>query len=756
MKKITLYIAFAFIAMASCTVETEIEKPLVPEIPAIAEGEQVTIHLDLGGDTKTVMQSGGKVYWSPGDQVIVEAFGNGTSYTGPFRFTSTNTEPSASADFVGTLPTSNGSYVWYHIAYPASPEGTPSYAQTRILAGNAAAYYLPSEQRALPGTFAPELDCMAGYSMQSQLDNTLMYHVAGGIKFSVNEPGITKITLKAHGGEPITGTIYSGYTSTLTTPYDYNSAVFSITLPKDESFKGFWYSFESQKWVGPETIYFTGDSEIVLTPESGTFVPGEDYYFVMRPTTMETGFSLFIEKGNDWGTRIDINKSVQIRRAEFRTLQECDKDFDWDNTVLTFSKDQFYLGPYSGGFSTKVVCPGPYTIDQIGCDWLQEVDATDWDQPIYPGWAYMITSPEEPGGDARFDGCNHVFALKANYGPERSTTVTFRHKGQAYPITVTQGAGDWLPNIKRTHFGCVFHTMDENMWDWKTDKALSGYLYNKHGDINHADGARLEYVQGAYGNTGSEFPAFVAGQYLWAQNLAIGDNPQFGTLAGDVNLNNYVYDYTNDVEPELYSDSFVPIMEKAMDEIDEYYIPTTTIAVTANECKEDTREIDVTVEVFAAKAGTYRLTGLIVERQVTYIPGGLLFAVSPSNHIIGYVTDYRGEEITFESDNSTKTVTLHAEVVPECTVPSDWHAPMVAAGYGRWSYLWMVFFTAEQFGTQVQFRMKPDGPNDYYVDNCLYVKFNTTYDHDGGSHEQASVDPGFDPNYPGWSNEDQW
>ena len=730
MKKIN--ILFALIAMASCTVEP-IEEPVIPELSV--NGEEFIVHADLGGGTRTEIQPDGKVYWSPGEQIIVH------NMYDKAVFTATNTEPAPSADFKGILPEAiQSSTKYYWVYYPVSDdnEGPENWTyRTSGLSGFVGHIgYLPDEQVGKADGLGPKQDMGAAYVHYLKLKDVHFNHLIGGLRFSVKEPGITKITIKSHGGEGIAGAI-NPFTGTAVDSQEINGELVGI--------------YE----ITP-AITETGYSQIVLTPEEGTFVPGANYFIAMRPVTLETGFSLYVEKGDDWGTRLDINKRVEIRVSEFRTLQECDKDFDWDNTVLTFSKDQFYLGPYSGGFSTKVVCPGPYTIDQIGCDWLQEVDATDWDQPIYPGWAYMITSPEEPGGDARFDGCNHVFALKANYGPERSTTVTFRHKGQAYPITVTQGAGDWLPNIKRTHFGCVFHTMDENMWDWKTDKALSGYLYNKHGDINHADGARLEYVQGAYGNTGSEFPAFVAGQYLWAQNLAIGDNPQFGTLAGDVNLNNYVYDYTNDVEPELYSDSFVPIMEKAMDEIDEYYIPTTTIAVTANECKEDTREIDVTVEVFAAKAGTYRLTGLIVERQVTYIPGGLLFAVSPSNHIIGYVTDYRGEEITFESDNSTKTVTLHAEVVPECTVPSDWHAPMVAAGYGRWSYLWMVFFTAEQFGTQVQFRMKPDGPNDYYVDNCLYVKFNTTYDHDGGSHEQASVDPGFDPNYPGWSNEDQW
>lgn len=743
MRKYSLFALFAFIATASCTVEPVEE--IVPVMPGnTIEGKEFIIHAGFAGDTRTAIQQDGKVLWLPGETIGVVGEHEET-------FTSTNTEPATSADFTGTLPAALSDY--YYMYYPVSPDEA---FNKNVMFGGQFVAFIPEEQVGKAGSFGYNQDIGVACEHVSALKNVHFTHITGGLRFSVKEAGITRITLKAHGGEPIVGCIgakmvYAGR--------EYANGELIYEFPLDTRNEVYYGQYSERYYIQQ------GGSEVAITPEEGTFVPGENYFIAMRPITMETGFSLYVEKGDDWGTRLDINKRVEIRVSEFRTLQECDKDFDWDNTVLSLSKDQFFLGPYSGGFCTKVVCPGPYTIDPISCDWLQEVDPDDWDQPIYLHWANMIASPEKPGGDNRFDGRNHVFALKANYGPERSTTVTFRHKGQAYPVTVTQGAGDWLPNIKRTHFGCVFHTMDEHQWDWNTDKAFTGYLYHKNGGAytTHIDGGRLEYVQGAYGSTGSEFPAFVAGQYLYVNNPAIGHNRRMGVLAGDVNLNLYVYDASNayygnqeDFDPEMYSEIYADAMETAMNEIDEYYIPTTTLAVTANECNEDTREIDVTVEVFAAKAGTYRLTGLIVEKQISYYPGGLLYAASPANAIIGYVTDYRGEEITFESDNSTKSVTLHAEVTPQSTIPSDWHAGVVAAGYGVWSSLWMVFFTAEQFGTQVQFRMEPDGPNDYYVDNCLYVKFNTTYDHDGGSHEQASVDSGLGGDIDFFNGEEQW
>lgn len=741
MKKYSLFVLFALIAAASCTVEPVEE--FVPAMPGnTIEGKEFIIHAGFAGNTRTAIQQDGKVLWLPGETIGVVGEHEET-------FTSTNTEPAASADFTGTLPAALSDY--YYMYYPVSPADA---LNPNVMYGGQFVAFIPSEQVGKAGTFGYNQDIGVACEHVSALKNVHFTHITGGLRFSVKEAGITKITLKAHGGEPIVGCIgataeYAGR--------EYANGELIYEFPLDTRTEVYYGQYSERYYIQQ------GGSEVAITPEEGSFVPGENYFIAMRPITMETGFSLYVEKGDDWGTKLDINKRVEIRVSEFRTLQECDKDFDWDNTVLSLSKDQFFLGPYSGGFCTKVVCPGPYTIDPISCDWLQEVDATDWDQPIYPGWAYMITSPENPGGDNRFDGRNHVFALKANYGPERSTTVTFRHKGQAYPVTVTQSAGDWLPNIKRTHFGCVFHTMDENMWNWNTENAFTGYMYNKHGNNHHADGGRLEWAQGAYGASGSEFPPFVAGQYLYFNNPAIGHNRQFGVLAGDVNLNLYVYDTSNayygnqeDYEPAMYSELYVDALEWAMNEIDEYYIPTTTLAVTANECNEDTREIDVTVEVYAAKAGTYRLTGMIVERTISYIPGGILAAADPQNAIVGWVTSYQGEEITFESDNSTKTVTFHTEAPPECNFLENWSAGMVEASFGHWSDLWMVFFTAEQFGTQVQFRMEPDGPNDYYVDNCLYVKFNTTYDHDGGSHEQASVDSGLGGDIDFFNGEEQW
>ena len=706
MKKNIIYALFALIALASCTF-VQVEEPVVD--PALeetaAEGEEFIIHAGFGIDTRTAIQQDGKVFWLPGETIGVVGEQEVT-------FTSTNTEPAASADFTGALPAALSDY--YYMYYPVSPEGA---LYENVMYGGQFVAFIPEEQVGRAGTFGDNQDIGVACEHVSALKNVHFSHITGGLRFSVKEAGITRITLKAHGGEPIVGCI--GAKIVWSERY-YDNEELIYVFPLDTETEVYYGKNQERYYIQQ------GGSEVAITPEEGTFVPYEDYYITMRPTTMQTGFSLYVEKGDDWGTRLDINKAVEIRVSEFRTLQECDKDFDWDNTVLTFDKDEYNLGPYSGGFCTKVVCPGPYTVDPIDADWIFEVTQEQLERNIGYNFVNTLTNYEFIEGDARFDGRNHVFALKANYGPERSTTINFRHKGKAYPITVTQSAGDWLPKIKRTHFGCVFRTMDDNMWNWNTDNAFTGYLMNKYEQYNHADGSRLEWVQGAYGFNG--FEVFLAGSDLYFQNPAIGRNYQFGMIGGRVNLNHYVYDVNNDEEPAMYSEKFVTAMDWAMDDMDAYYIPTTTIAVKENTCVEEDRTIDVTVEVYAAKAGTYRLTGLIVEEQTGYVPGGLLFSAHPNNAIVGYVTDCKGEEITFESDNSTKTVKLSVVAPPNFKGVENWSAGMINGNYGDWDELWMVFFTAEQFGTQVPYRMDPNQPSDYYIDNCLYVKFNTTYD----------------------------
>ena len=76
----------------------------VKEIDNVSQGQEglheVVFHAGWDGETKTVLQEDGSVYWSPGDEISLfdEAVGHGH-----YKLTATNTEPAASTDFVGKI-----------------------------------------------------------------------------------------------------------------------------------------------------------------------------------------------------------------------------------------------------------------------------------------------------------------------------------------------------------------------------------------------------------------------------------------------------------------------------------------------------------------------------------------------------------------------------------------------------------------------------------------------------------------------------
>jgi ABC-type amino acid transport system permease subunit len=89
MKK-SIFSCFLAATLLACSVQP------VPE----QSGPQpyvLTASLEGQPDTRTVVQDETKVFWQPGDAVKLFFNGNGS------RFTSTNTEPVAVADFTGTL-----------------------------------------------------------------------------------------------------------------------------------------------------------------------------------------------------------------------------------------------------------------------------------------------------------------------------------------------------------------------------------------------------------------------------------------------------------------------------------------------------------------------------------------------------------------------------------------------------------------------------------------------------------------------------
>ncbi len=248
-------------------------------------GEEITITASVeGGETKTVLSNGGaSVLWTPGDAISL-FYGSGTE--GGSQFISTATEPSAVTNFAGTIGVITGgadiapedTYFW----------GLYPYSSTASCDGSTVTMVLPSEQVAMPGTFAPGASPSIGRSQGLSMG---FYNIGGGVKFSVTKEGVRKVTLRSNDGSAIAGSAKVGF---------------------------------NESGIPEVREIISGTDEITLTCPTGEyFEVGEFYYMMMFPTTFNTGFTLMLETYTEEATVVKSG-TIKIGRAYFGRMTHVD------------------------------------------------------------------------------------------------------------------------------------------------------------------------------------------------------------------------------------------------------------------------------------------------------------------------------------------------------------------------------------------------------------------------------------------------
>ena len=246
MKKLSIIaIAAAALALAACSQERNIV-PADSGVTTVtathfAAGTRSFIEADLSGETPAY-----EILWDAPDKILV-------GYAGAVAtFTSTNTEPAAEATFTGKLP--EGSGLLYGI-YPAK-------SGNKVNSDGSFSIAFKAEQEAIPGSYDPESFPAVAESMSKDLS---FQNICSLLALTVEDEGITKITLKGNGG----ACFYGG--------------TFTVVTDSGE----------------PEIDDFTEDVyEITLTAD-GTFDPEETYYMSVPPVTFADGvvFTLTFEDG---------------------------------------------------------------------------------------------------------------------------------------------------------------------------------------------------------------------------------------------------------------------------------------------------------------------------------------------------------------------------------------------------------------------------------------------------------------------------
>lgn len=272
----------ALLVVVSCTME---EQYADNEQNKISE-EQITLQASREGDpeTKTVRdESNGDVLWAPGDAISL-FYGSGSN--GGSKFTSNATQNEKVTNFTGTITAITGggeitpeaTYFW----------GVYPYNDDVSCDGTTVTMTLPTEQVAVPGTFAPNTFPSIGRSQGLIMG---FYNICGGWRFSVTKEGVRRVTLKSNGGEKITGKVKVGLNDS------------GIPVIKE--------------------IIDGSDEVVIECPRGEYFEVGKNYYMIMLPTVFTSGFTMTFETYTEEGVYNRTAKTT-ISRSKFSGIANLD------------------------------------------------------------------------------------------------------------------------------------------------------------------------------------------------------------------------------------------------------------------------------------------------------------------------------------------------------------------------------------------------------------------------------------------------
>jgi hypothetical protein len=266
MKK-SLFFAAALLALVACTREMNVDT-LVGDMT-------ITARTETSADTKTVVDGGTHVYWEPGDEIKVFAGGKSG------KFTTDIAASSATATFNGTLGEdawTEGMDLW--AVYP--------YSKDAVFSDGTITTVLPSEQVARAGSFGKGMNLAIAHSTTSDLQFS---NVGGGIRFTLAEEGIAKVTIEGLKGETLAGKVKVGF-------QDGKPAIMEV---------------------------MEGKTAITLTPSEGeTFAKDTQYFIVAIPGALEDGFKMCFRKADALGSRV-FDKAIAIKRGIYGTLTHADE-----------------------------------------------------------------------------------------------------------------------------------------------------------------------------------------------------------------------------------------------------------------------------------------------------------------------------------------------------------------------------------------------------------------------------------------------
>lgn len=245
-----------------------------------------TINATLeGGETKTTLEAGGKVYWESDDAITVLAVGDNAAVTS-YKFTTKN--EGAEATFTnkdGVALAEN-----YYAVYPYVATETHKYlfadykSWVTTIEDSKLRVYVPSLQRAsVAGSVG--LDAFS-VGKVAEDGSVAMKNLGGLIKINIPVTDVESVILYGNNDETLVGNAY-------------------VTFGEDGI---------------PSILSVTGDNTVRIVPAAGdTFAVGE-YYINVLPVTFTDGLSVIFTKSDDTWASVRSSGEFVVERSKISSL----------------------------------------------------------------------------------------------------------------------------------------------------------------------------------------------------------------------------------------------------------------------------------------------------------------------------------------------------------------------------------------------------------------------------------------------------
>ena len=416
--------------LAGCTAE-----PLATE--ENGGDSLMTLVADMGdGDTRTVRQDDGKVFWSPGDEIAVF-----TKAGAPARFTSSETQPKQRVSFQGKVDDKPYAASYLYAVYPYDPSTT--------FDGSTFHATVPALQTAVEDSFDPKAFLSGG---SSRTQSVSFKHLGGGVKFSVTEEGITTVTLYGVNEEPLAGQV--------------DFAIGSDGVP-------------TLKSVPVPEAYVT-----LTAPDGGTFEPGKYYHIATLPASLPDGFTLLFEREDGRVASRTVSKAVEIQRTHFLKLTEADRDLTFTDVEFELLTESVNLSAKGQDFVIRVRSYEEPHFD-IYADWITFVKSKG-DRRVGADYVFHVTRNKETEARTGFVSvCSDTNCYMVDVNQEAPdgnwTTEEFVHHSLGMRFTAT-----WCGYCPMMN--TAFQMVKEEVGD----KFLYACFYATSGNYGFADMGVLE------------------------------------------------------------------------------------------------------------------------------------------------------------------------------------------------------------------------------------------------------------------------